>query len=45
MSTWAWLPGYTPDNPPEWIDALRPQLILLSVGAEGKVEVEKSGEK
>ncbi len=25
--------GYAPANPPEWIAALDPQLILLSVGA------------
>ena len=26
--------GYAPINPPEWIDALRPQLIVLSVAAD-----------
>ncbi len=25
--------GYAPSNPPEWIDALHPQLVLLSVDA------------
>jgi beta-lactamase superfamily II metal-dependent hydrolase len=24
--------GYAPANPPEWIDTLHPQLVLLSVG-------------
>ena len=25
--------GYVPANPPKWIAALRPQIVLLSVGA------------
>jgi competence protein ComEC len=28
--------GYAPLNPPEWIDDLQPQLVLLSVGAGDK---------
>jgi competence protein ComEC len=28
--------GYAPSNPPEWIDALRPQVVLLSVSAADK---------
>ncbi|MEJ2707003.1 MAG: ComEC/Rec2 family competence protein [Anaerolineales bacterium] len=28
--------GYAPLNPPEWIDRLQPQLVLLSVGAGDK---------
>ncbi len=28
--------GYAPINPPEWIDALRPQVVLLSVSAADK---------
>jgi competence protein ComEC len=28
--------GYTPSNPPEWFDALRPQVVLISVSAADK---------
>ena len=28
--------GYAPSNPAEWIDALRPQVVLLSVSAADK---------
>jgi hypothetical protein len=28
--------GYAPINPPEWIDALRPQVVLVSVSAADK---------
>jgi hypothetical protein len=28
--------GYAPSNPPEWIDHLRPQVVLLSVSAADK---------
>ena len=28
--------GYAPLNPPEWIDALQPQLIVLSVAADDR---------
>jgi beta-lactamase superfamily II metal-dependent hydrolase len=35
--------GYTPANPPEWIEKLRPQVVLLSVAAgdrEGRPDAE-----
>ncbi len=28
--------GFAPSNPPEWIEALHPQVILLSVGMGGR---------